>query len=179
MRLFIAIPLPDSVKTTLDELRKPIENVRWQPSHQFHITLKFLGETQDEQLQQLRAELQAVDQSAFNVTIQGLGTFPEKGNPRVIWAGVKKTERLEQLQESVENACVKAGFKKELRSFTPHITLGKVKGAITQEISLFLGSYANWGREEFLVDQFAVYASYILSSGARHEVIQNYFLREE
>lgn len=178
MRLFIAIPLPDSAKQALENLKKPIDSIRWQPSHQFHITLKFLGETPEQQLQRLQAHLRSVNQSAFNLTVQGLGAFPKKGKPRVIWAGVEKSAALEQLQQTIEEISVGVGFEKESRSFTPHITLGKVRKAATQEVDLFLSSCSGWGSEEFLVDQLALYASHISSSGARHEVIKNYFLNE-
>lgn len=178
MRLFIAIPLPDSAKQTLENLKKPIESIRWQPSHQFHITLKFLGETPEEHVQRLQAQLRAVNQSAFNLTVQGLGTFSKKGKPTVIWAGVEKSAALEQLQHIVEAISIRVGFEKESRSFTPHITLGKAKKAVTQEVELFLSSCSGWGSEEFFVDRFALYASHISSSGARHEVIKSYFLNE-
>ena len=98
--------------------------------HQFHFTLKFLGETPEERLPAAReaAERAAAGAAPFDLALEGLGAFPDAGPPRVVWAGCGEgREALAALARAVEEAFGEAGFPREPRPFSPHLTVGRVK----------------------------------------------------
>lgn len=136
IRTFIAITLPTEVKVEMqavgNELAKqcPPRSVRWVKSVQMHLTLRFLGDTAVDKLPQLTSNLDniASQYKPFNLKLTGLGCFPNKKRPRVIWIGVGgKLEAAQKLQAEIETAVVSHGWQAEKRSFRPHLTIGRVK----------------------------------------------------
>lgn len=128
---FIAIPIPKHLRKILLNWQQTCQNVlpykQWTHKDDFHITLKFLGSVDDEQLCILKHELhQLQDFPKFSVNIGALNTFGNKNSPRVLWIGVEKTKyivRLHQLIDELVNRYL--GFPRDTRNYQPHITLGK------------------------------------------------------
>jgi len=142
LRTFIAIELPDGIKRSFERvqeiLRKADADVRWVRTENAHLTLKFLGPTMPEQVQQIKQIISGTcaETDDFEIEFGGLGVFPRKKNPRVVWVGVRKgVEKLQSVQKRIEKAVAKIGFKPEGRGYSPHITLGRFKsGRGKQEI---------------------------------------------
>lgn len=168
MRLFLAIPMPDSVTERLIDLQHPIEGVRWEQSEKFHITLKFLGDTKADGAQKLQSALNTIEIPSFSIALSGLGYFPRGRQPRVLWAGVKKNDPLQKLHSEIENKCTDLGFDPENRSFKPHITIGRVKGASKDEITAFLKEHDQFQIHEVQVDEFVLFESKLFPDGAKH-----------
>ena len=131
IRAFVALPLPDSLsKRVADAMRrlKPVvPGLRFVRDEGAHVTLRFLGWTKADRLAPLEAALRA---AAFlcppaEIAVRGLGTFPERGSPRVLWLGLAMPPAVQVLQEACERAAVAAGFEPEPRAFHPHLTLGR------------------------------------------------------
>src|SRR3990170_647769 len=134
MRTFVAIELPQELTSKIDQLqavlRKTKADVSWVKPQNVHITLKFLGEVKEEKIEEVyqTVEKSVVGIKKFQVSLQGLGGFPNLKRPRVIWIGVEKwKEILAELYPKVEEEFFKIRFAKENRSFTPHLTIGRVK----------------------------------------------------
>jgi 2'-5' RNA ligase len=136
IRLFIAIELPMLVKDALLETASQLGNelpnqaVRWVRPEQMHLTLRFLGDTAVAQLQPLQARLAQLGQlhAPFQLRLNGVGAFPNRKRPRVIWAGLAGgLARLQTMQANVEAQVVALGWASEKRPFNPHLTLGRVK----------------------------------------------------
>ena len=134
-RLFIAIDTPSSVRPVLIEARNRMKairtDVKWESDDKLHCTLKFLGDTDAGIVPdiQLRLEELAATTSPMSVTYSGLGYFPNRREPRIIWAGIRDPQSsLTSLAESVDRAVTAFGFERERRAFSPHVTLGRVKG---------------------------------------------------
>jgi RNA 2',3'-cyclic 3'-phosphodiesterase len=134
MRLFIAIELPDSIKQGLarvqEQLRRTGVSAGWTRPEGIHLTLKFLGEVPDAKTQEITAEITGAAQGAgkLNLTVEGAGAFPNARNPRVLWIGITgDVEKLAALQAAVEDAMEKAGFEREARRFSPHLTLARIR----------------------------------------------------
>jgi RNA 2',3'-cyclic 3'-phosphodiesterase len=135
VRLFIAIATPPDprrrVAAIRDELRATGADVRWEPEGKLHCTVKFLGDTDDSRIADVIA---AVRQSVagippFVVRYTRLGCFPNRRDPRIIWAGMDNADgALARLQQQIEDACAAVGYEREDRAFHPHVTLGRVKG---------------------------------------------------
>jgi 2'-5' RNA ligase len=134
MRLFIAIELPPEIKQGIakvqEQLRESGANAGWARSEGIHLTLKFLGEVSEERASGIMAALTGAAEGSgkLNLEVAGAGAFPNGKNPRVLWLGVTgDVEKLGSLQAAVENAMTGLGFEREERTFSPHLTLGRIK----------------------------------------------------
>lgn len=129
MRLFIAIEIPDDVRRRLGEVQRKLKRVNarvsWVAPRNFHLTLKFLGETAEEKVPSIQGALEAVAASSApaECELRGIGQFP-----RVIWVGLLgEIDRLAALARGIDNALAPLGFPHEEREFKPHLTLGRIK----------------------------------------------------
>ena len=134
MRCFLAIELPEGIRHRLQALQQELceldGSVRWAGPEQMHLTLKFLGEVRDEGLAEVcaAARAAAATQEPFRLEIRGTGCFPPHGPPRVLWAGVQgDLAVLQDLQQRCEELIGPLGYPPEARSFSPHLTLGRVR----------------------------------------------------
>ena len=134
MRIFIAVELPSDVKNQIArmqaELKKVPAQVSWTKAENVHLTLKFLGEIEEKQLQPVtqaaRAGCKGIKK--FKISLKGVGGFPNLRQPRVIWIGTQNgAEELISLQAKIDTELDKAGFPKEEKKFRPHFTLGRVR----------------------------------------------------
>jgi 2'-5' RNA ligase len=176
MRLFIALPIPESVKQQIAELHQPIEGVRWQKQSQIHLTLKFLGNTDEEHARELQRNLDEIEQQAFQLDINGFGYFPEGKQPKVLWSGITPNTLLVDLRNTIEDVCTSLGFEVESRPFKPHITLGRVKEASKREIMSFINQHKHFRIPEIPVTEFVLYESELHSDGAVHSRVNTYRL---
>ena len=138
MRAFLAVDLDESLQDKISEVQKQISNVNAQikfvEPENLHFTLKFLGEISSEKAGRISAMIKGkiTAYSPFVISIKGTGVFPHPGYVRVIWLGVEDPEPYSQMQMDLDEEFVKMGFKKE-RSYSPHLTIGRVKGARNKE----------------------------------------------
>jgi len=133
-RTFIAIELPPQVRAHLADcqqrLRRAGGDVRWVRPDLIHLTLVFLGDVPTDMLADLEKSVREAlaPFGALTLRVQGAGRFPPRGLPRTIWIGLDETTgRLAALQKALANATAAFAEKKEDRSYTPHLTLGRVK----------------------------------------------------
>lgn len=125
MRLFIAVDLPDSVKTHCAALAASLPKASMSRPRDFHITLKFLGSCRPDRRAKIELALAQVAFKPFSARLAGLGTFGGS-RPRVVWVGVGAPAELSTLAGEIEKRMEKLGFPKE-RRFAAHITLGRVR----------------------------------------------------
>ena len=132
MRVFIAIELPEKIITAVSdiqqEIRSKVEKGRFKRSENFHLTLKFLGETEAQTIEKLAERLQLVaeNQQEFGLQLGQIGVFGARLPIKVIWLGLAgKLNCLKRLQQAVETECTGAGFTSEKRVYSPHITLAQ------------------------------------------------------
>jgi 2'-5' RNA ligase len=141
IRAFIAIDLPPSIQETLDKqttrLRQTLKDdaIRWVPTQNMHLTLKFLGSLPLSHLDFIKRMLtQTADLSPqFDLQISGLGSFPNSKQPRVLWVGIHASAGLSSLQKMIEDGATRLGYNKEERPFSPHLTLGRVRQGISAQ----------------------------------------------
>jgi 2'-5' RNA ligase len=109
-----------------DELRRKISDIRWNPQANCHLTLKFLGATDEKKIDLIGAALEREISLFPRCTIhaKGLGVFPDVRRPRTLWAGIEG-ESLAALAGMVQTALAPLGFEEEKRAFTPHLTIGR------------------------------------------------------
>ncbi len=133
IRAFIAIELPGDIQDKLGQLIRQIQAyapkaVRWVPAGNIHLTLKFLGNISPSNLNNLIQSIQveALRHRIMEFCVGGLGAFPNRNRPRVVWAGVTAPPALLELQHAVDRETSRLGYPGEERGFSPHLTLGRV-----------------------------------------------------
>lgn len=167
MRLFVGIDLPEDVKDSLAEMTSyGISGVKWVNREQFHLSLRFIGEVEHTFFEDISSSLARIRSQSMQLSLQGVGTFPQVKNPRVIWAGVSKDEQLMALQRKVEFQLSQIGLKKEKQKFRPHVTLGRVKGDKVKRIGEFLTYHSHFTTEPFIISEFVLYSSQLTPKGA-------------
>jgi 2'-5' RNA ligase len=133
LRCFIAIEIPETIRKSIgdsiDSLKKSGSDVKWVAHENIHITLQFLGETEESLIPEIKEALDKILASypLFYIKISNIGCFPDGRRPRIIWVGMEGSQTLINLHKDIANEMVKFGYRKEERAFTPHITIGRVK----------------------------------------------------
>lgn len=177
LRLFVAIPIPDDVRQRLLAISSGVRGARWVRAEGMHITLFFAGEMDRDQANDLDAELGTVTMPPFELSCRGLGYFERGSRIKSVWAGIEQSEALVYLHDRVESAAVKAGFERESRKFTPHITLARLKGGRADDIGPWIETHDHLSTPPFIVDKFTLYRSHLAREGAMYEPMVEYGLR--
>lgn len=174
-RLFAALPLPSDVTDTLLDTMDGIEGARWQSEEQLHLTLRFAGELDPRQGEDLVTALSRVESPAFDLEIRGAGHFERKGRPHTLWAGVAPSEPLAVLQRRVERACRAAGLVPETRKFVPHVTLARLNSG-SGPIGGWLADNALLSAGPWRAECFALYESRLTPYGSDYERLEDFAL---
>jgi len=183
MRAFVAIELPEKVRTALAREQARLQavcarnpEIRWTQPKGMHLTLKFLGEVPVERVLYVTAALHALDRfEKFEVEVRGLGFFPNAAHPRVLWAGLEAPAGLTDLARGVETALEKLGFAREDRPFHPHLTLARFRAVHADralEAALEKADSASLGR--FEVSEFFLFESRLLTGGAEYRKVARF-----
>ena len=159
-RLFVSIELPHSTTNLLAELDPRVRGIRWLAPEQMHLTLSFLGNVSGEVEEVLKKNLEAITWRAFFLPICGLGTFPGKGRPNILWIGVGTGHpHLFQLHKRVQEAAIGAGLEPDLRAFHPHITLARCRDVSAEVVRPFLRTHAPFDAGMIHVESFCLNSS--------------------
>jgi 2'-5' RNA ligase len=168
-RLFVAIDLPDATRQLLAGLDPHIRGARWIDPAQMHLTLGFFDDVPNDIDLALREKLSAIEFGAFFLSVTGIGTFPAKGAPKVIWIGVGKAHpHLFQIHKRVQEAALVAGLQPELRPWHPHITIARCRDVAPQSLRNFLKANANFDAGMIRVEAFHLYSSKLTPAGPIH-----------
>ena len=133
IRAFISLEVTKTIKEEIaklqEKLRRSGADVKWIAPSSMHITLKFLGRVPSVLVPAIVESLEPVIRRGhrLQMSIEGLGVFPNLKNPRIVWIGLEGDKGLIQLQAGVEDAVSRLGFASEDRTFWPHLTVGRVK----------------------------------------------------
>jgi 2'-5' RNA ligase len=184
LRVFLAVPVADeavlsSLRALLSELRS-LRGVRAVPPHQLHFTLRFFEDLQEERLPAVRraAEYAAAHGSSFSLSLSGLGMFPPNGPPRVLWVGCGEGgERLSSLARDVDSGFTFEGFSPEVRPFSSHLTLARVKDPrAARAASSFAAARASFDAGTFEVRELVLFQSVLGRDGASHTPLGRFAL---
>jgi 2'-5' RNA ligase len=174
IRSFIAIDLPEATRHGLaavqEQLKQSGAGVRWVKPGSIHLTLKFLGNIHPAQVEDIAlAVAQEIrDEPPITLGAAGLGAFPSRRKPRVIWIGMEgEVQRLNGIQARVENALEPLGFVREKRAFRPHLTIGRVKDRRRlQALSDAMATLDMKPFNSFDADEIILYKSDLRPTGA-------------
>lgn len=186
IRAFIACDIPEYLLETVsqvqDRLRKSAADVSWTKISGIHITLIFLGEIEEKLLDDLELVIieSSKGQPPFDICIKRGGAFPSLRNPRVLWLGVEdETKGLSSLQHNMEDGLKALGLEAEEREFTPHITLGRVRGSKGRErLSAAFSELRDAEIGSFTIDRVILYKSELKPAGAVYTKLKEVMLQK-
>ena len=181
-RCFIAIEIPAEIQKKLSivisnsQLTVP-NGFRPVRSGMIHVTLKFLGDTTQEQVKSLQRSLDQISSisSVLDLNVRGIGVFSSWSHPRTIWAGLIGNAELINLASKVNQICIPLGFPSETRPFSPHLTLARVTEHInpqkTRQSMEQLRQYQDSDFGSFLADHLTLFHSTLAPGGSIYSPI--------
>ncbi|MCX7795098.1 MAG: RNA 2',3'-cyclic phosphodiesterase [bacterium] len=162
MRVFIAVELPEEIKEELYKLvsflKQSISDVKWVEKENFHITIRFIGEVEEDGILKLEKILDDIRDKfpPFRVEIKGIGNFPH-----VLWVGIGEgSDTLKNIAYAIEGSLLREGFQPADKLFSPHITLGRIKKNIKK-----IPKDKEFGPYSFIVDSITLMQSQLFSIG--------------
>jgi len=184
VRTFVALELSEDARTGIlglvEEMRRRGVRASWARSGTLHLTLKFLGDVEEDELPGVvdAVERASGQVSTFTFETRSLGAFPSPRRPRVLWVGVDAPDELFALARAVEDELAELGFPREQRRFHPHITLGRVRDPEAESV-LSLYEELSAPRERTVVGEVRVMRSTLQPGGALHELVEAIPLSDE
>ncbi len=176
IRAFIAIGIPEAVKRDIAALQRafqaegPVPKVRWVQPDSLHLTLKFLGNVEALQIPRIEEALRESVRHHEPLTLRpvGCGAFPSPSKARVLWIGLTgDLDRLTRLQASIETHLSAAGFPREERPFTPHLTIGRIKEPLRgEQMGRMLFAHRTFQSSAFVVKEVLLFRSTLTPEGS-------------
>ena len=175
-RLFVAIDPPEAIRVQVAGICCGLPDARWTEPEQLHLTLCFIGEVDGSSFLDISEALETITVARFSLQLRGVGFFPPRGLPRVVWAGIEKSEPLMTLQRKITTRLFQLGVTLENRKFTPHLTLARLGQASPAKVGRYLEANGLFTSTSFVVERFLLYSSLLGRKGASHLVEQEYVL---
>jgi RNA 2',3'-cyclic 3'-phosphodiesterase len=185
LRTFFAVELPDAPRARVAErlrrLRAEFPDVRasWEKTEKLHVTLKFIGEVGRARVDDLKqAAAGAVEGvEPFDLSVEGAGSFPPHGNPRVLWLGIRDASgRLALIHNALETACASQGFPRDRRPFKPHITLARIRSPQGARDLAAAHREAPFEPQRFQVSELILMRSELGPGGSRYTPLSRHVL---
>lgn len=185
VRLFTAIDIDQSgiekIFILQEKLKKLSKFIRWTDKSTWHLTLKFLGEQTTINIPKYIELCESIklSLSPFHLTLKGTGAFPNLDFPRIIFVNLIKSDYLASLYNLLQDGFEKYGIPKEKRSFSPHLTLGRIKEPekIKQTNPSFILDFIKLGETfeySFEVNRFILYQSILKPDGPQYIAIKSF-----
>lgn len=175
MRLFVALPLPESARDEIAAVLGRMQGcewpVRWVRDEGLHLTLKFYGEVVPERLDVIEESIRfaVAGTGPIPLRLDALGAFPNERRPRVLWVGLDAPPALELLQDRLERQGEEIGFPPEGAPFRPHVTLGRVREGHRLPSGALASMDGSYQRLAFLATDVVLYESVLSREGPRYE----------
>jgi RNA 2',3'-cyclic 3'-phosphodiesterase len=173
-RAFIALDLPEAAQERLSDVCQNLPGADWAYSDQLHLTLRFLGEPDPETFAVIREALHGLSARSFPLTLRGMGFFPLRGEPEILWAGVSKNEGLLSLRHKVESVLARNGMPPDTRKFFPHVTLAKVGGSREAWVGRYIADHALFSIPDIPIQSYALFSSRLKPEGAEYTLEEVY-----
>lgn len=176
IRLFTGLALPEGLSATLAEHQNGVPGARWVEPKNLHVTLRFIGEVDENVAADLDAELAAVKAAPVPVALRGLGRFGDKRGARILYVGVEPDPALLHLRDKVESACVRVGLEPERRRYKPHVTLARFSDPAGGRVDDIVAANTEWQPGAFTAEHFVLFSSHLSPNGADYTAERTYSL---
>jgi len=176
LRLFVALEIPDDIKERLAPLGSGLPDARWVAPQSLHITLRFIGEVDEDVAEDIDAALGSVHASPVAISLGGVGCWESKGRVRAVWSKVKADGSLPLLQGRVESSLKRVGFEPDGCKFSPHVTVARLKGVPARIVAPYLQHHGHFRAGPFTADHFTLFQSRMGHGGSHYEALARYAL---
>ncbi|MFZ6761534.1 RNA 2',3'-cyclic phosphodiesterase [Pseudoroseomonas sp. WGS1072] len=175
-RLFVALPIPDTLREHLADLAGGIPGARWVPPENYHLTLRFIGEIEGWQADEVDEALAGIRARPFDLQLGGVDLFEKAGRLLSLHVKAERNEALLHLQSKVETALQRAGLPPERRRFAPHVTLARTEKAAPDKLIAFVQAHNLFRPEPVPIDHFCLFSSRLGKEQAHYEAEVDYAL---
>ncbi len=182
-RSFIAIPLSPEVARAairlIDRLKESGDGIKWVPTDNFHLTLKFLGEVETIEVPKVCDVIRSVleEFESFDIHVAGTGALPSIEKARVLYAGIDDPSgSLKTIAETLDLELAELGFKREPRDYVPHLALGRTRGGsrrASEEVVTRVKQFADTGLGTMAVDEVQLIGSFLDKRGPTYHVLDS------
>jgi 2'-5' RNA ligase len=175
-RWFVAIELPGYVAEAVERIREGAADpagITWVQREKLHVTLAFLGQVDRERRTALVERLGEAVVNPFLIGLEGLGVFPGKGRPQVLWAGLAPVGPvLFQLRGKLEQLLLGLGVEPDLRRYHPHVTIARCSSGGGAAALRLVSRHRDFGTAPFWVDGFTLFSSQPTATGLRYACLR-------
>ncbi len=172
-RLFTALEIPADLAFSLSLLRGGLPGARWVDPENYHITLRFIGDIDEPTADDIADALGRVARPRFELSMQGLGAFGSR-KPHAVYAAVKPSPALKELQAEHERIVQRIGLEPERRRFTPHVTLARFKTVREPDVAAYLALRGDFRTAPFPVGRFVLLSSRASKGGGPYVMEEAY-----
>jgi RNA 2',3'-cyclic 3'-phosphodiesterase len=182
-RIFIALkveaekPLLSMISSLKSGLRNDI--VKWTSENNIHITLAFLGDTEEKMIKIICSMLneKCKGSGKFDLVLSGSGVFRNLSDPRIIWTGIESSDKLVHLNELIINGLKDLNIKTEDRPFNPHLTIGRIKHLYNREtLKALIEQYQNSEFQIIPISEVILYESILMKPGPVYKPLARFNL---
>jgi len=176
-RAFIAIDVEQSSQITdiVNDLNNSGANIKLVKPENMHITIKFLGDTDEKFVGRIREimEKSVENIESFEIKLKSIGVFPNQDYIKIIWIGIEQYEKIVEIAKKINKGLSKIGFKKEKREFSPHLTIGRVKNSKNKDKILhIINRYENTEFNTYKIKSIKLIKSELRSKGPIYTTIE-------
>jgi RNA 2',3'-cyclic 3'-phosphodiesterase len=181
IRTFIGIKIPDKISSEIfnfssKKFKSIGGKVKLVEKENIHITLLFLGEVENDKINQIIDELKKIKYESFIVSVRGLCAFPSPEFPKVVWIGAE-SDKIIRLHEEIKNRLKEFVEKDESKPFTSHITIARIKsGNISNEVRKLLSENKDIEFGKFQVNEFSLFESKLTPQGPIYKILESFKL---
>ena len=168
-RAFVSVDISPSeaLVALLDQLREGDPKLKVVKSSNLHVTLKFLGDTDEGMVEDI---VRTIEESVkgvgpFSVRLQGMGAFPSLSNIRVVWVGIEDGRWLAEMADTIDDSFAQLGFKREKRAFRPHLTVARARGTAGDVVGDIIAANTATDYGEYRIDRVALKKSVLTPHG--------------
>jgi len=172
-RLFAGLEIPAEIGQSLSNLRGGLPGARWIDPENYHVTLRFIGDVDDDMAHEVESLLGRVRRGPFDLRIEGLTSFGSK-KPRAVVASVEPSSPLMEAQAEQERLMQRIGLEPEGRKYTPHVTLARLRDASTRDVAEYLSARGHFRSRTFPVSRFVLFSSRASVGGGPYVVEASY-----
>jgi len=173
-RLFIALDMPAETKQRIATISCGIPGARWIDPSQLHLTLRFIGNVDGGQFQEIGDALDELRLPPIDLTLEGLGFFKRGKQLTSLWIRVQESKDLGRLRHRIDRCLVDLELAIENRKFSPHVTLARLKQAHPDRSRRFLSDHALFTSPTVTIDMFHLFSSTLTAKGAIYTIERSY-----
>ncbi len=182
-RAFISADIsPNStLSALLDQLRQTRGDLKVVKGANLHVTLKFLGDTEESLVEDIAQRVRASSEGVgpFSVRLQGMGAFPSMSNIRVVWVGMENGGTLAELASRMDASFFEIGFERDRKGFRPHLTVARVRSPRgLEDVQELITANVATDFGEYMIDRITLKKSVLTPQGPQYSNVRETLLGE-